>query len=68
MDVKRIYRHLTEEIGFWEVGFAPVTTSPNRAHAISDGGYDEMLGQFRDAGVRVSGGHASPDAITASRT
>jgi uncharacterized protein len=48
MDVKRIYRHLTEDIGFWEVGFAPVTTSPDRRHAISDGGYDEMLGQFRD--------------------
>jgi uncharacterized protein len=48
MDVKRIYRHLTEEIGFWEVGFAPVTTSPGRGHAIADAGYDEMLGQFRD--------------------
>jgi uncharacterized protein len=48
MDVKRIYRHLTEEIGFWEVGFAPVTTSPNRAHAIGDGGYDRMLDQFRE--------------------
>jgi uncharacterized protein len=48
MDVKRIYQHLTEEIGFWEVGFAPVTTAPNRGHAISDSGYDAMLGQFRD--------------------
>ena len=48
LDVRRIYRHLTEEIGFWEVGFAPVTTSPNRAHAIGDGGYDQMLGQFRE--------------------
>jgi uncharacterized protein len=48
MDVKRIFRHLTEEIGFWEVGFAPVTTAPGRGHAISDRGYDEMLGQFRD--------------------
>ena len=48
MDVKRIYQHLTEEIGFWEVGFAPVTTSANRAHAISDGGYGEMLAQFTD--------------------
>jgi uncharacterized protein len=48
LDVKRIYRHLTEEMGFWEVGFAPVTTSPTRGHAISDGGYDHMLGQFRD--------------------
>ncbi len=48
MDVKRIYQHLTEEIGFWDVGFAPVTTAPNRGHAISDSGYDEMLGQFRE--------------------
>jgi uncharacterized protein len=48
MDVTRIYRHLTEEIGFWEVGFAPVTTSATRGHAISDDGYDRMLGQFRD--------------------
>jgi uncharacterized protein len=48
MDVKRIYQHLTEEIGFWEVGFAPVTTAANRAHAISDGGYGEMLAQFTD--------------------
>jgi len=48
LDVRRIYRHLTEEIGFWEVGFAPVTTSPNRAHAIGEGGYDKMLEQFRE--------------------
>ena len=48
LDVKRIFKHLTEEMGFWEVGFAPVTTSPTRGHAISDGGYDQMLGQFRD--------------------
>jgi uncharacterized protein len=48
MDIRRIYTHLTEEMGFWEVGFAPVTTSPTRGHAIGEGGYDEMLGQFRD--------------------
>ena len=48
LDIKRIFRHLTEEIGFWEVGFAPVTTSPGRGHAISDDGFDDMLGQFRD--------------------
>jgi len=48
MDVKRIYKHLTEDIGFWEVGFAPVTTAPNRGHALSDRGYDEMLEQFSD--------------------
>jgi uncharacterized protein len=48
MDVTRIYRHLTEDIGFWEVGFAPVTTASIREHAISDAGYDRMLAQFRD--------------------
>jgi uncharacterized protein len=48
LDVKRIFRHLTEEIGFWEVGFAPVTTSPNREYAIGEDGYGEMLAQFRE--------------------
>ena len=28
MNVDKIYRHLKEELGFYEVGFAPVTTSP----------------------------------------
>ena len=47
LDVTRIYRHLAEDIGFWEVGFAPVTTAPSRDYAISGGGFDELLGQFR---------------------
>jgi uncharacterized protein len=47
LDIRKIYRHLTEDIGFWEVGFAPVTTSPNREYAIADSGFDSMLGQFR---------------------
>lgn len=47
LDVARIYRHLTEEIGFWEVGFAPVTTAPSRDYAITEGGFDELLAQFR---------------------
>jgi uncharacterized protein len=48
LDVRRIFRHLTEEIGFHEVGFAPVTTAPNRDYAIDDHGFDRMLGQFRE--------------------
>ena len=48
LDITRIYRHLREEVGFWEVGFAPVTTSPGRAHAIGETGFDSMLGQFRE--------------------
>ena len=47
LDVTRIYRHLTEELGFWEVGFAPVTTAPGRDYAIAHGGFDTLLGQFR---------------------
>lgn len=48
LDIRRIFRHLRDEIGFWEVGFAPVTTSPNRAYAIEDHGFDDMLAQFRE--------------------
>jgi uncharacterized protein len=46
LDVRKIYEHLTQELGFQEVGFAPVTTSPNRAYAIDEHGYDGMLEQF----------------------
>ena len=31
LDVQAIYRHMTEEIGFREVGFAPATAAPGRA-------------------------------------
>jgi uncharacterized protein len=48
LDVKRIYKHLFEDMGFWEVGFAPVTTAPQRDHAIADAGYDHLLAQFRE--------------------
>ena len=37
---RRIYKHLFEEIGFWEVGFAPVTTSWQREYAIGEQGFD----------------------------
>ncbi|HEY1338723.1 MAG TPA: quinohemoprotein amine dehydrogenase maturation protein [Bryobacteraceae bacterium] len=47
LDIRKIYRHLRDEIGFWEVGFAPVTTSPTRKYAIADEGFDSMLAQFR---------------------
>lgn len=45
-DVIRIFRHLKEEMGFHEVGFAPVTTSPNRLYAIEEKGLDDVLAQF----------------------
>jgi uncharacterized protein len=48
LDVKRIFWHLTEDVGFDEVGFAPVTTAPGRDYAIEDGGFDRMLEAFRE--------------------
>jgi uncharacterized protein len=48
LDVRRIYTHLTEEMGFWEVGFAPATTSPNRGYSLGGDGFDSVLAQFRE--------------------
>lgn len=48
LDVRRIFEHLTQELGFREVGFAPVTTAPNRNYALDEQGYDQMLAQFTD--------------------
>ncbi|MGA3205283.1 MAG: radical SAM protein, partial [Bryobacteraceae bacterium] len=45
-DVVRIFRHLKQDLGFHEVGFAPVTTSPNQLYAINDKGMDGVLEQF----------------------
>jgi uncharacterized protein len=47
LNVLEIYQHLKHEIGFWEVGFAPVTTSWQRDYAIQDDGFDFMLAQFQ---------------------
>ncbi len=46
LDVVSIYRHLADEMGFYEVGFAPVTTSWQRDYAIQDEGFFAMLAQF----------------------
>jgi len=45
-DVVRIFRHLKQDLGFHEVGFAPVTTSPNQLYAINARGMDGVLEQF----------------------
>lgn len=47
LDVTGIYRHLRDELGFWEVGFAPVTTSWQRDYAIQEEGFELMLGEFQ---------------------
>jgi uncharacterized protein len=45
-DVIKIFRHLKQDLGFHEVGFAPVTTSPNQLYAINATGMDSVLDQF----------------------
>lgn len=45
-DVIRIYRHLKDDLGFHEVGFAPVTTSGTRDYSLDDAGMDSVLDQF----------------------
>jgi uncharacterized protein len=46
-DVMKIFRHLKQDMGFHEVGFAPVTTSPNRLYAIETVGMNTVLDQFK---------------------
>ncbi len=46
MDVMQIYKHLKHDLGFHEVGFAPVTSSPERLYSIGERGLDSVLEQF----------------------
>jgi uncharacterized protein len=48
LDVRRIYQHLVDEFGFWEVGFAPVTSAPGRDHAFGEDGFAQVLASFRE--------------------
>jgi len=45
-DVVRIYRHLKDDLGFHEVGFAPVTTSGDQPYSLGDGDMASVIGQF----------------------
>ena len=45
-DVVKIFRHLKQDLGFFEVGFAPVTSSPNQLYSIGQKGMDGVLDQF----------------------
>ncbi len=47
VDVLGIYKHLKHDLGFYEVGIAPVTTSPDRLYSIGERGMDKVLDQFR---------------------
>ena len=49
-DVPAIYRHLVDELGFDEVGFAPVTSADGRDYALGDGDYESVLTGFAALG------------------
>jgi uncharacterized protein len=44
--VPSTYRYLTQELGFDEVGFAPVTAGLGRAYALGELGYERLLREF----------------------
>ncbi|MCK5941584.1 MAG: quinohemoprotein amine dehydrogenase maturation protein [Planctomycetes bacterium] len=44
--VVETYRYLTEELGFDEVGFAPVTAALGRSYALGEQGYERLLREF----------------------
>jgi uncharacterized protein len=48
LNVIEIYRHLTDEVGFFEVGLAPVTTQEHRDYAITPDSKDHMIEQFEE--------------------
>ena len=56
--VRRIYEHLTGEVGFDAVGFSPATANPDRLYHIGPakmnsilGGFEELAWEYRDYAV-----------------
>src|SRR5205814_8976586 len=46
--VRRIYEHLTQEIGFYAVGFSPATANPKRLYSIGEAKMETVLEGFED--------------------
>jgi len=55
--VRETYDYLTKELGFDEVGFAPVTAGLGRNYALGEAGYERLLREF---------GELAEDYITAA--
>jgi len=47
-DVIRIFRHLKDDLGFHEVGFAPVTASDDQAYSLNGDAMRDVLSQFHE--------------------
>lgn len=57
--VRRIFEHLTQEVGFRAVGFSPATANPGRLYHIGVqkmnsilGGFEDLAWEYRDAAVQ----------------
>jgi len=46
--VRRIYEHLTQEVGFYAVGFSPATANPKRLYSIGETKMETVLQGFED--------------------
>jgi uncharacterized protein len=58
-EVRRIYKHLTEEVGFAAVGFSPATANPDRLYHIGTqkmssilGGFEDLAWEYRDRALQ----------------
>jgi len=56
--VRRIFEHLTKEIGFYAVGFSPATANPNRLYSIGETrmgnvleGFEDLAWEYRDSAI-----------------
>jgi uncharacterized protein len=56
--VRRIYEHLTQEVGFSAVGFSPATANPDRLYSIGETkmgnvleGFEDLAWEYRDWAV-----------------
>ena len=67
LDVARIYRHLADEMGFWEVGFAPVTTAAKSRLRHQRRGIRRAVGAVQGAWPSSIAMPRSRIAITGSR-
>jgi uncharacterized protein len=46
LDLLRTRQHLVDEMGFYEVGFAPVTSAPGRDYSLDGKAFELLLEQF----------------------
>jgi len=67
MDVFKIYRHLKHDLGFHEVGFAPVTSSANRLYSIGVPGMNDVFLSVRRTRQNIFPSHFAANCTAFQR-